>query len=367
MSTVAIGAVRRGVFRHSAWDALLVGLALGQGALLVAWPSLLLVAVGLWWNSNTIAHVAIHTPLFRASWCNRLFALYESALLGIPQTVWRGRHLAHHAGAAWRMRLSTQLLAEATLVLAVWALLLWARPGFFLTAYLPGYLLGLGLCWLQGHYEHHRGTVSHHGRLYNLLFFNDGYHVEHHERPGLHWTRLPATMQTDAPSSPWPAVLRWLEWFSLTGLERLVVRCLALQRFVLSRHRAAFARLLPPLPDGAHVVIVGGGLFPRTLLVLRALLPGARFTVLDRDAEHLAVARRFVAEGVELIHAAYAPEGVAGADLVVFPLAFVGDRAAVYRSPPAAQVIVHDWLWRRRGRTEVVSWCLCKRLNLVCR
>src|SRR5262249_4824618 len=159
----------------------------------------------------------------------------------------------------------------------------------FLTGYLPGYLLGLGLCWLQGHYEHHRGTISHHGRLYNLLFFNDGYHVEHHERPGLHWTRLPGAARAEVPTSPWPAVLCWLEWFALAGLERLVVRSPLLQRFVLVRHRAAFARLLPPLPEGARVVIVGGGLFPRTLLVLRELLPGASFTVLDRDAGHLEV------------------------------------------------------------------------------
>src|SRR5262249_50082861 len=160
----------------------------------------------------------------------RAFALYESALLGVPQTVWRGRHLAHHAGTAWQPRLTAGLATEVTLVLGVWALLLVEWPGFFLTAYLPGYLVGLGLCWLQGHYEHHRGTVSHHGRLYNLLFFNDGYHAEHHERPGLHWTRLPGTVRADVPESPWPAVLRWLDWFSLTGLERLVVRCPALQR-----------------------------------------------------------------------------------------------------------------------------------------
>src|SRR5262249_35644793 len=161
--------------------------------------------VGLWWNSNTVAHHAIHTPFFRPSWCNRVFALYESGLLGIPQSVWRGRHLAHHAGAAWRPRWSGQLAAELALVLGLWALLLAGWPGLFLTASLPGYLLGLGLCWLQGHYEHHRGTVSHHGRLYNLLFFNDGYHIEHHQRPGLHWTRLPEQARPGLATSPWPS------------------------------------------------------------------------------------------------------------------------------------------------------------------
>jgi hypothetical protein len=365
MAALAVRVARGGVLRHSPWDALLVGLALAQGALLLAFPSLPLIAVGLWWNSNTIAHHAIHTPFFRAAWANRLFALYQSALLGIPQSVWRGRHLAHHAGTVWRLRWSGQLAAELALVLGLWALLLAQWPGLFLTAYLPGYLLGLGLCWLQGHYEHHRGTVSHHGRLYNLLFFNDGYHIEHHERPGLHWTRLPQQARPGLTTSPWPSVLRWLEVFSLTGLERLVVRWPALQRFVLARHRSAFARLLPALGGPRHVVIVGGGLFPRTLLVLRDLLPEARFTILDRDAGHLEVARHFVAQDVEFVHAAYAPERVEGADLVVFPLAFTGDREVVYRRPPAAQVVVHDWVWRRRGRGTVVSWLLLKRLNLM--
>jgi hypothetical protein len=56
---------------------------------------------------------------------------------------------------------------------------------------MPGYLAGLGLCLLQGHFEHAGGTTSHYGWLYNRLFFNDGYHVEHHRRPGIHWTQLP--------------------------------------------------------------------------------------------------------------------------------------------------------------------------------
>ena len=30
-------------------------------------------------------------------------------------------------------------------------------------------------------------------------------------------------------------------------------------------------------------------------------------------------------------------------------------------------VLVHDWIWARRGRGVVVSWLLLKRLNLVAR
>lgn len=36
-----------------------------------------------------------------------------------------------------------------------------------------------------------RDSVSCYNYLYNKLFFNTGYHQEHHYRPGVHWTKLP--------------------------------------------------------------------------------------------------------------------------------------------------------------------------------
>jgi hypothetical protein len=382
MTTATLRVARRGVLRHSPWDALLVALAAAHGAvLLAAWggmpilpsgwaglascPTAAVVAVGLWWNSNTVAHNFIHRPFFRGRALNALFALYLSALLGVPQSLWRDRHLAHHAGVAWRLRPSRQLAAEVLLVLAVWAALATFSWTLFLTAYLPGYALGLGLCWLHGYYEHSRGTISHYGFCYNLLFFNDGYHVEHHAQPGAHWTELPRRVRRDAPTSRWPAVLRWLDALSLEGLERAVLRSPRLQRFMLDRHERAFRRLLPPLPAAPRVAVVGGGLFPRTLLVLRRLLPAASFVVIDRSAENIAVARTLAPAGVCFEHACYDPALVRGFDVVVFPLAFAGDRTAIYSHPPAPTVLVHDWLWRRRGSGTVVSWVLLKRLNRV--
>ena len=88
----------RGAFRHSPWDALPVALAAGHGALLLLAPAAPVVAVGLWWNSNTVSHLFLHRPFFRSRAANRLFACYLTLVLGIPQTVWRDMHLAHHAG-----------------------------------------------------------------------------------------------------------------------------------------------------------------------------------------------------------------------------------------------------------------------------
>ncbi len=354
-----------GVLRHSPWDALFIALALVHGLALIEFPSIPLIAIGFWWNANTIAHNFIHLPYFRSRKGNALFSAWESLLLGIPQRLWRERHLAHHARRMWHWRWSGQLAWESFLVLALWSVLLTFAPKFFLTVYLPGWLLGLGLCQLQGFFEHEHGTTSHYGRLYNLLFFNDGFHVEHHARPAAHWTQLPDRRSAAARASRWPAVLRWLEYFSLNGLEQLVLHSPTLQRFVLRNHERAVRRLLPELADVRRVEIVGGGMFPRTALILRRLLPKAQLTVIDASTENLRAARQFVNGQVELVHRFFDASRQTDADLIVIPLAFLGSRSAIYRRPPAPRVLVHDWLWHPRGVGVVVSLPLLKRLNLV--
>ena len=425
---------RTGILRHSPWDALLVGLALLHGALLVLVPSVPLIALGLWWNANTISHNFIHLPFFRSRSTNVLFSALLSLLIGFPQSLWAARHLAHHRDEPFRgTPVRRAWLAQGALVLGLWTMLLALAPKFFLTVYLPGWLLGLGLCHLQGRFEHPssvaeemgrpvlrsrgndaagqcggtaeggrasagglrrvdaRGTVSHYGWLYNWLFFNDGFHVEHHARPARHWTALPYSREArDANASPWPAVLRWLEHPSsvaeemvrraragglrrvdagLDGLEELVCRSVRLRRFVLRVHERALARALAQMPRPRRVVIVGGGLFPRTALVLRRLLPEAKLTIVDMREDRITNARSWLDEGIEFVRgvctAQNLPTLAGETDLVVVPLALRGRKAEFYRTPPAPHVLIHDWLWRRRGGSMVVSWLLLKRLNLV--
>jgi hypothetical protein len=220
------------------------------------------------------------------------------------------------------------MLPELALLAACWTLLAITASSWFVTAYLPGWAIGLGLCQLQGHYEHARGTTSHYGRLYNFLFFNDGLHVEHHRRPGAHWTELGQDVSPGSPRSRWPPVLRWLDSVGSVGpaaleqLERLVLRSPPLQRFVLAAHRRAFRRLLPYLGGVSRVTIVGGGLFPRTAIVLRELLPGAEITIVDASAQHLELARPFLGADVSLVHRVFEPGESSDADLVVIPLSF---------------------------------------------
>src|SRR5262245_24097964 len=351
----------------------MIALAFLHGALLLVAPSAPLIALGVWWNSNTISHNFVHRPFFRHRAANVAFGAYLSVLLGIPQAWWRSRHLAHHGIADKRGMDVRELTLQVALILATWLAVAIGAQAFFVAVYVPGFAAGLMLCALHGYYEHARGTISHYGGLYNFLCFNDGYHVEHHQHPGVSWTELPKYRHQSSVDSAWPAPLRWLERLDLEMLERIVLHSRWLQRFMVAAHRRAFRRVCRDLPPAARVAIVGGGLFPRTALVLRAIAPQARLTIIDANRDHLERARQRLSDDrVTFVHQRYqaaagwataGPRG--GFDAVVIPLAFDGDREAIYANPPAPMVIVHDWIWNARGTSHVVSSLLLKRINVV--
>lgn len=364
MSTISQPHESVGLLRHSAWDAVFVGLALVHGVVIVLAPHPLVIGVGLWWNSNTISHGFIHNPFFRSRTLNQVFAAYLTVLLGFPHAIWRARHLAHHAERCAKLRVSIELVAQVCLVVALWLMLFLIAPAFFLTVYVPGFGIGLLLCAVHGHYEHSAGTISFYGRIYNWLFFRDGHHVEHHANPKHHWTRLEQdAMPTQV--SRWPPVLRWLEVLSLESLEQLVLRVPWLQRWVLHCHRHAFSDLLQGQSGIERVGIVGGGLFPRTAIILRELLPQAQITVIDLNQQHLDICRQLLPVDVELLRSTFEVNEPAPFDLLVIPLSLQGDRDTIYSAPNARIVCVHDWIWRRRGSSRVVSSLLLKRLNMV--
>jgi len=86
-----------------------------------------------------------------------------------------------------RARRQKRVLATALLVLAVWS---WQR----LLVYLATVYLGWAVVAVQNFGQHPpidgEPITSFRSRLYNLVFFNNGLHYEHHAQPGKTWDQL---------------------------------------------------------------------------------------------------------------------------------------------------------------------------------
>src|SRR5436190_15717333 len=96
-TTTVVRARSIAIPRPWARDGVFVGLSIAHAVALAVVPSWPLIALGLWWNANTIAHNFIHRPFFRTRPANTLYSAFLSLVLGVPQRLWRARHLAHHA------------------------------------------------------------------------------------------------------------------------------------------------------------------------------------------------------------------------------------------------------------------------------
>jgi fatty acid desaturase len=270
---------------HSRRDGLLVLLALAQCALLfygvltigsVAWG--VSVGIGLCsaflicTNYMCIGHNFIHNPFFTNRRLNDAFAVFNSLLIGAPETLHRIHHWQHHRHnndapdpvtgttkdytSTWRhgkppqeegllryavlahfrsdfvyllrevrrRRCGRQLAAEFGAILATLTAMAWLNPIGLLVYYLPVWLLGTVATHAENYLEHHGATpgdrktdsVSCYGRLYNLVWFNNGYHQEHHYRPQVHWTQLPEVRPL-LPNDSERRVVRGAHWFNFGG------------------------------------------------------------------------------------------------------------------------------------------------------
>ena len=198
-------------------------------------------------NINGVGHNFIHNPFFRSDFLNRIFGVVESVACCHSQTYYDAVHMQHHKGnadrpdeqgetvdwisiykhghdgeaenpwsyvflsvfrdnpAAIRAELrkrgqrklmwgNIELAAFAVALLALF-LLNWRYVLFY---FLPFVYLGHCFSYLNGYYRHFGGNpdkpaawgVSSYGKIYNRLFFYNGYHAEHHFRPKVHWTRM---------------------------------------------------------------------------------------------------------------------------------------------------------------------------------
>jgi fatty acid desaturase len=91
-----------------------------------------------------------------------------------------------------------QGIAETLVLAGFWGTMALVNWRYFVFFYLPSYYLGWVLSYAEGYLEHYGATpgnhyansVSSYNWLYNFLWFNNGYHQEHHWDPKMHWTRM---------------------------------------------------------------------------------------------------------------------------------------------------------------------------------
>lgn len=186
-------------------------------------------------------HNHAHRPIFTRRWCNRWFGRVWTFSGGWPSALWQYLHVTvHHAHLLkrsdwsaprrrpdgrfepcysfqfwhWPWRSFYYLARDARLGRMkgrhmgrelLWFAALWSIP-FWLDPYMALWLwvlphwcancitMGRGMyvqhsgCEVEGAPAHSNNFLA---RVYNLTMFNIGYHLEHHDHPGVHWSDLP--------------------------------------------------------------------------------------------------------------------------------------------------------------------------------
>jgi len=206
----------------------------------------LLYSISISWNINGIAHNFIHNPFFAWKPANRAFSWILSVTMGFSQQFYELVHNRHHQGnsdrpdetgntvdwlsiyrhghdgeaeSAWSYTFLGFFRDDPKLIFreikrrnafnarwGVFEIASWVGLcilGFilnwrFMCFYLPFYYFGHCLSYLNGYFLHYGGNpdvplawgVSSYHKLYNWIWFYNGYHAEHHFKPRQHWTKM---------------------------------------------------------------------------------------------------------------------------------------------------------------------------------
>jgi fatty acid desaturase len=210
-------------------------------------PAFFAIAWSYCWNMQCISHNFIHNPYFSSIWLNRAYSVLETLALGVPHILYHHYHMNHHFGDSdkkgpdgttrdwssiyrhgkdnepenfWKYiflsyfrvelvpvlrvvarhgwRQVVQTIVEFAALGAFWIAMAWFDCQYFVFYYLTSYYLGWVLSYAEGYLEHfgaepgnpYANSVSSYFWLYNVLWFNNGYHQEHHWDPKVHWTQM---------------------------------------------------------------------------------------------------------------------------------------------------------------------------------
>ncbi len=230
--------------RHAADVRTLALMALGTASLGISWlwsAPLLPLSMALAVTACCAKHNHTHCPTFRGRRANRLMDYWLTFLTGSSTSGIRVAHQVRHHGASqspedfvrcslvtdmspgksllcyvplviretWREMDADMALAKRCKLraavrnerIALWMIILpmlWLdAAGFLLWVCLPWifgqwFLIAMNLpqhdgCDAASRWDHSRNIV---GKWSNWWFLNNGFHTAHHERPGLHWSRL---------------------------------------------------------------------------------------------------------------------------------------------------------------------------------
>jgi fatty acid desaturase len=221
-------------------------------------------------NFQCVAHNFIHNPFFTSRRLNSFFALFNSLLIGGAQSLYRVHHLHHHkynndapnpqtgntqdVTSTWRhsrwpgqeegfltyalfgyfrsdfgfllreakrRQVLGKVAVESLVFLSMVVAFAILNPLGLLAFYLPVWLLGNMAAQAENYLEHYGAipgnrmtdSVSSYGKLYNLIWFNNGYHQEHHYRPQVHWSHLPEVKPL-LPGESERRVVTGAHWFN---------------------------------------------------------------------------------------------------------------------------------------------------------
>lgn len=204
-------------------------------------------------NYECVAHNFMHNPFFRWKPLNKIFSIINSIAMGMPQSIYKSEHIYHHmyTNDRWEgdkppsdntstfyygkdnqeegwfsyaflaysrisiksqtkcaYRYSGNLVYFEILIMAVFfGWLLFYNPIAFITFVVPLHYLGTCFAALENYVEHYlcdpenekANSVSVYNGLYNFIWFNNGYHQEHHCEPKVHWAKIPERRSSMLP------------------------------------------------------------------------------------------------------------------------------------------------------------------------
>jgi len=188
-------------------------------------------------NYKSVAHNFIQNPFFKSEFLNSSFSILNSLCLGVPQSLYRIHHLNHHRynnhpekdeSSTFRHGkhgneenifsysflgvIRTDLVSlyktasnksplvhiEFLSLILFIVFLAFNNWILFLSYVLTIYIFGQVFALWENYCEHHladfsdrkRDSVSCYNPIYNFLWFNNGFHQEHHFSPQVHWTKI---------------------------------------------------------------------------------------------------------------------------------------------------------------------------------